>query len=77
MVCVHRARTNKANVPDVCKTPKCMDLMPNHIVVGFELPSDGGNAVVNFMLKLECMNKNEATGATVITVSGTVRCNVM
>ena len=66
---LYSARTNRATVPETCKTPKCIDIMPNHLVMGFEAPVDGGNEVLNFMLKIECMDVNPETGLTTTQVS--------
>lgn len=59
-----RSRTNRATIPDVCKTPKCVDIMQSHLVMGFQQPTNGGNAIINFMLKFECMDRDSVTGLT-------------
>ena len=45
--------------------------MPNHLVMGFDTPVDGGNDILNFMLKVECVDRDTETGLTTTPVSAT------
>jgi hypothetical protein len=54
-----RAKTRLPQVPDKCKAPRTMDLMPTFILINFYHPSNGGSPILNFTLNLE--NVNEGT----------------
>ena len=58
------AKTNRPVLPDPCKTPKCVDIMQNFLVLGFHAPIDGGSPILNYMLKLECLDVDPDTGVT-------------
>jgi hypothetical protein len=42
--------------------------MQNHLVMGLQLPVSGGNDVLNYMLKVECLDLDPDTGRTTTQV---------
>jgi hypothetical protein len=53
-------------VPDKCKVLRCIDVMPTHILVGFETPVNCGNSITAYIIQIEDIDLAKVDAARVL-----------